>query len=105
MWPSGRLQRTGVDRLGAARTLAEVLRDVPEAKLVLLRTTGLWGSRFSYAFTGKSPPLLQRLLQGAGWLLLNLIFFAPRRQVDLTLEYVDRASLPGTEREKLNPYL
>lgn len=105
LWPSGRLQRTGIEKLGSARTLSDVLRDVPEAKIVLVRTRGLWGSRFSYAWTGQRPPLGKRLLQGVGYLLANLIFFAPRRQVELTLEHIERSRLPGVEREKLNPWL
>ena len=51
VWPSGRVQRNGVESLGAARTLTEVLGSVPEAKLVLVRTRGVWGSRFSFPAT------------------------------------------------------
>jgi long-chain-fatty-acid--[acyl-carrier-protein] ligase len=105
LWPSGRLQRTGVEKLGAARTLSDVLRDVPQAKIVLLRTRGVWGSRFSYAWTGQRPPLGTRLLQGVGYLLANLLFFAPRRNVSLTLEHIERERLPGLDREALNPWL
>jgi long-chain-fatty-acid--[acyl-carrier-protein] ligase len=105
LWPAGRVERTGVERLGAARTLSEVLRDVPEAKMVLVRTRGLWGSRFSWGFSGEAPPFLKRVLQGAGYILANLIFFAPRRKVDLTLEHIERSRLPGVEREVLNPWL
>jgi acyl-CoA synthetase (AMP-forming)/AMP-acid ligase II/1-acyl-sn-glycerol-3-phosphate acyltransferase/acyl carrier protein len=105
LWPSGRLQRTGVERLGAARTVSDVLLAVPEAKVVLVRTRGLWGSRFSYGWDGTTPPMGKRFLQGIGWILSNLIFFTPRRQVTLTLEHVERSRLPGLEREKLNPWL
>jgi long-chain-fatty-acid--[acyl-carrier-protein] ligase len=105
LWPAGRVERTGVEHLGAARTLSEVLRDVPEAKMVLVRTRGLWGSRFSWGWSGEQPPFFKRVLQGAGYILANLIFFAPRRKVDITLEYVERSRLPGIEREVLNPWL
>jgi len=105
LWPSGRLQRDGVERLGGARTLADVLRDVPQVTLVLVRTRGVWGSRFSYGFTGSSPNLFGRLLQGAGLILANLIFFAPRRRVELQLRPVTLAELPGLDREVLNPWL
>ena len=57
LWPSGRLERVPVERLGQRRTLSDVLRDVPEAKMVLVRTRGLWGSRFSYGWNGRTPPL------------------------------------------------
>lgn len=105
LWPSGRLQRAGLERLGAARTVADVLRDVPEVRLLLVRTRGVWGSRFSFGFDGTRPPFFHRLLQGAGWILANLIFFAPRRRVDLTLEVVERSRLPGLNREQVNPWL
>ncbi|MFO0928962.1 MAG: hypothetical protein U0736_18405 [Gemmataceae bacterium] len=56
LWPAGRVQphrrRCGS---ASARTLSEVLRDVPEAKLLLVRTRGVWGSRFSYGWNGKPP--------------------------------------------------
>jgi long-chain-fatty-acid--[acyl-carrier-protein] ligase len=105
LWPSGRLQRTGSERLAAARTTADVLQAVPEAQIVLLRDRGLWGSMFSFARTGEAPPFILRLFQGAGLLLANLLFFAPRREVDLTLEKIDRARLPDLRRETLNPFL
>jgi long-chain-fatty-acid--[acyl-carrier-protein] ligase len=105
LWPSGRLQRSGAERLGAARALSDVLRAVPEARVVLLRDRGLWGSSFSYAYTGRRPPFGKRFLQGAGLLLANLFFFAPRRRVDLTLEYVPRERLPELQRETLNPWV
>jgi long-chain-fatty-acid--[acyl-carrier-protein] ligase len=105
LWPSGRVQRTPIERLGASRTVSEVLRDVPQAKVVLVRTRGLWGSRFSYAWSGTKPPFLKRAFQGLGYILANLIFFAPRRQMSLTLEHIDRSQLPGLQREALNPWL
>jgi long-chain-fatty-acid--[acyl-carrier-protein] ligase len=105
LWPSGRAQRDGTERLGAARAAADILREVPEAQVVLVRTRGLWGSSFSYAYTGKTPPLGLRLRQGVALLLANLLFFMPRRQVDITLEVVDRKRLPEPRRETLNPWL
>src|SRR5581483_12015093 len=95
LWPAGHLERDGVERLGAARTVSDVLQDVPQVKVVLVRTRGLWGSRFSWGWDGTRPPLGKRLLQGAGYLLANLIFFAPRRDVEITLEPVERSRLPG----------
>src|SRR5438105_349789 len=73
LWPSGRVQRAGVESLGGARALADILRAVPEANLVLVRTRGVWGSTFTWARTGKAPHLLKTLLRGAGLLLANLL--------------------------------
>jgi len=105
LWPSGRLQQDGLERLGAARTTSNVLDAVPDAKIVLVRTRGLSGSRFSFGWDGTDPPFERRLVRGAGLLLANLLFFAPRREVDITLEHMDRSRLPGRNREVLNPFL
>jgi long-chain-fatty-acid--[acyl-carrier-protein] ligase len=102
LWPAGHIQRDGVERLRAARALAEILKAVPEATLVLVRTRGLWGSMFGYAPTASRPHIMRRLWAGAGWLLSNLIFFLPRRKVDITVEVVDRSQLPELDREKVN---
>src|SRR5262249_14566721 len=44
IWPSGRAQRDGTERLGATRSTADILQAVPEAQIVLVRTRGIWGS-------------------------------------------------------------
>src|SRR5262249_38306334 len=105
LWPAGQTQRSGVERLGAARAAADVLRAVPEATPLLVRTRGLWGSSFSWAYTGHKPSLMRRFLQGAGLLLANLIFFMPRRKVEITVRRVDHSELPGLTREQLNLWL
>jgi long-chain-fatty-acid--[acyl-carrier-protein] ligase len=105
LWPSGRAARSGIERVGSARATAEVLRAVPTAKVVLVRTRGIWGSSLSYAYTGTAPPLVRRLVQSVGLLLANLLVFMPRRQVNITIECLDRNRLPELRREILNPWL
>ncbi len=106
LWPSGRVyRRTGRESLGAARSLSEILAEVPDVQLVLVRTRGVWGSMFSYAMTGKQPNLAMCLVKGIGILLANLIFLAPRRKISITIERMDVSHLPGITREKINPFL
>jgi len=104
LWPAGHAWHTDHESLGAARTLADVLAAVPDANVILVRTRGLWGSMFSYAQTGKAPHLPLTLLKALGILLANLVFFTPRRQVDITVELLDPAKLPERTREQLNPF-
>lgn len=104
LWPAGTLSRDGVERLGAARAAAEVLKAVPNATAVLVRTRGLWGSSFGWARGGK-PLLMDRFLAGAGWLLLNLLVFAPRRRVHIHVEAFGPDERPAPTREELNPWL
>ena len=104
LWPSGRIQRDGVERVGGSRTAADVLAAVPEATAVLVRTRGMWGSMFSFAW-GERPPVVGTLLKGAGLLLANLILFAPRRRVTLTLEVFPTDKRPEPTREAVNRWL
>ncbi|PTY01685.1 hypothetical protein DB346_11680 [Verrucomicrobia bacterium LW23] len=105
IWPSGRLERTGKEILGAARAASDILQRVPEANVVLVRSRGIWGSQFSFAQTGKLPDLAGCIVRGAGWVLANLLFFSPRRHVTHTIEVLDKSKLPGFTREELNPWL
>jgi long-chain-fatty-acid--[acyl-carrier-protein] ligase len=105
LWPAGHIERNGREVLGGARAAADVLQAVPDAKVVLLQTRGIWGSSFSYAQTGQGPSLGGRMLAGVVWLLANLLVFMPRRRVDVTLELVDRTQMPEPKRETLNPWL
>ncbi|WP_422926282.1 AMP-binding protein [Singulisphaera sp. PoT] len=102
LWPSGRVQRDGVERLGAARALTDILKSVPEANLVLVRTRGVWGSSFSYAKTGRSPGLGRNFRNGFLWLVANLFILMPRRRVDIIVEPIDRGDLPELERGSVN---
>jgi long-chain-fatty-acid--[acyl-carrier-protein] ligase len=104
MWPSGRLQRNGVEVLGGARALTDILKAVPDAEIILVRTRGVWGSMFSCAPTGLPPDILRVLGRGVLLLLGNLLVLAPRRQVDITFERLDRSRLPPLERSKINSW-
>jgi long-chain-fatty-acid--[acyl-carrier-protein] ligase len=104
LWPAGTLSRDGTERLGAARAAAEVLAAVPNVTVVLVRTRGLWGSSFGWARGGK-PLLVDRMLAGIGWLLLNLIVFSPRRNVHIAVESFGPGERPEPTREAINPWL
>ena len=103
IWPSGRLQRDGVERIGGARTAADVMAAMPGVTVVLVRTRGLWGSMFGWAW-GK-PSLGGRLVGGIGLLLANLIVFAPRRRAIVTMEAFTAKDRPEPTRDKVNRWL
>ncbi len=105
LWPAGRVWRDGVERIGPARAAADILRAVPDVNVLLVRTRGLWGSSWTWAQLSARPRLSRPMLAGVGWLLANLLFFMPRREVEITLEVTDRARLPEPRREALNPWL
>lgn len=104
MWPAGHVYRRDYEVLGSNRALAEILRRVPDATVVAIRTRGVWGSMFSYARTGSAPHLLNTLLKGGALVVANLLFFMPRRRVHMTVQRFDRTTWPEITREALNPF-
>ena len=102
LYPAGRLMRNGREQIGANSAVEYLLREVPGSRVVLVRTSGLWGSSFSRA--GGAPSLVRR-----GWLnlvrlLCNGFLFMPRRQV--LVEFHEPSDFPReSERLTMNRYL
>ena len=103
LYPAGRLYRQRLEDLGGNSAVEQLLRAVPEVRVVLVRTSGLWGSSFSRA-SGKQPELLPALRHGLWGLVKSGIFLAPRREV--AIEFVEPMDLPRTAgRPVINRYL
>lgn len=85
VYPAGKIKHTGYEFIGGASAAHRIIESAPEANVVLVRTTGLWGSSFSRALIGKSPPMFATIWQGVKIALKNLLFFTPRREV--TIEF------------------
>lgn len=105
IYPSGRLKHTGLERIGGASFVHDLLDACPETNVVLVRTTGLWGSKFSRALTGESPEFGKVLWECAKILLKNFIFFAPKREVLVELEFPPADFPHQANRLDLNKYL
>jgi len=105
IYPSGRIERNGLEQIGSTRAVPDILARRPGTTIVLVRTVGVWGSMTTFAFTGKEPSLPEKFLRALGILAANLIFFTPRRRIKMTIEIVDPKTIPGFSREKFNPWL
>ena len=81
IYPAGRLKDTGKEILGGASAAHNLLSRFPDTNIVLIRTTGLWGSSFSRALEHKTPHLGKAFANGFKVLLKNGIFFCRRRKV------------------------
>ncbi|HSX11381.1 MAG TPA: AMP-binding protein [Chlamydiales bacterium] len=86
LYPAGRLKNTGKELLGGSSATHELMKECPDANVILIRTTGLWGSSFSRALIGRSPDLKESGGHAIKVLLKNLLFFAPRRRVLIEIE-------------------
>ncbi len=103
LYPAGRIMRSGKDKLGAVSGAHRIVTQLPGVRVVLLRTTGLWGSSFGWA-TGAAPQLETGLIKHIPSLLKSGLFFAPKRNVTLTFH--EPADLPRTaDRAGFNEYL
>lgn len=105
LYPSGRLQRQGHEVIGGSRMTYDLLKRVDHVNVVLVRTKGLWGSRFGCAQEGDVPDLTRNSLASLFWVLASLVFFLPKRKVTLTVEPIDRNDLPLESKAALNRYL
>ena len=85
-YPAGHIQREeGADDIGGRRLAYEAVRNLPDgARVVGVRTTGLWGSIWSRAGRKNSPPFAATLLKsGLLWLVAG---FRRRRPVEMHAE-------------------
>jgi len=104
LYPGGKLKLTGKETLGGASATYDILKACPDSNVVLIRTTGLWGSAFSRAISpGKNGNFIFKLIKV---LFKNLIFFCKRRKITIEAE-VNPKDFPFQAESKLelNGYL
>ena len=103
VYPSGRLYRSRSENLGANSGVHSILQKAPKTRVILVRTTGLWGSSFSWA-QNPNPSLAGNLGKMLAYLCGNFLFFGPRRE--LLIEFVEDSSLKTiTGKSEMNRYL
>lgn len=102
LYPAGRIYRSRHESIGANSSVGLVLKRVPEARVVLIRTTGLWGSSFSRA--NGTPSLTKNIRLYVRALLSAALFFLPKR--DVHIELVEPDDFPRQkEKIQINKYL
>jgi acyl carrier protein len=100
LYPAGHIKRSRYEELGGNSGIETILKMHPEVRIVLVRTSGLWGSSFSRA-AGHAPNVARNMLNGARHLLASGVFFAPRRMV--AIELVEPADFPrAADRNAVN---
>lgn len=103
LYPAGHIARQRCEDLAGASAVETILERLPEVRVVLVQTRGLWGSSFGRA-SGMVPAVGKVLAKAVRSLLANGLFFSPRRRVDIRL--VEPTDLPRTAgRAALNRYL
>ena len=103
LYPAGRVYRSKHENLAGNSGVEYVLNHAPETRVVLVRTTGLWGSSYGRA-NHNNPSILRSIPNGIKYVLANLLFWGPRRKV--TIEFVEDHHVKTLfERKAINRYL
>jgi len=103
LYPSGQLSRGRIEDLRGSSAVETILGELPDVRVVLVRTEGFWGSSFSWA-SGREPSVSRALRKGLWSLLVSGIFFAPRRRINVELH--EPADLPRSgPRAELNRFM
>lgn len=105
IYPSGRLKISGQEAIGGASFVHRLLEACPETNIVLVRTTGLWGSMFSRALTGSSPDFGKTVAKGIKILLKNAFFFVPKRHVKVEVSLPPHDFPYQGTRLEINKYM
>ncbi len=85
LYPSAGLKDSGKERIGGRSLAHATIQETKNTEILLVRTTGLWGSSFSKAYTREAPDFWKMISMGIWNGLKNFIFFSPRRKV--TIEF------------------
>lgn len=83
MYPSGRIYRSSKENIGGNSGVWSLIQQAKDVQIVLVRSSGLWGSTFSYGATGEPPDLKRAFLRGILTVFGNLFLFVPKRQVQV----------------------
>ncbi len=102
LYPSGRLSRTNLESIGANSGVASIVHEVPDVRIVLLRTRGLWGSSFSRA--DGIPSFFASVKKHLVRLPANGLLFMPRREVRIEVVEPDDFPRDG-DKKQINSYL
>jgi len=103
LYPAGRLMRQRLETLGGVSAAHRIISELPEIRVILVRTTGLWGSCFGWA-PGTPPQMKDGLVGHLRRVLASGIWFVPKREVHVELAEADDLPRHG-ERLDLNAYL
>ncbi|MCU4174817.1 AMP-binding protein [Carboxylicivirga sp. N1Y90] len=108
LYPSGQIAGQGYEKIFNKQSAYKIVKDLPEnVEVIAVRINGLWGSRWSRAWAGKSPNFVTTLLKCMGIILVNLIILSPRRKIKIEIENITtQAKKKSTgDRTEFNQYL
>ncbi len=108
IYPAGQIAGQGFEKILNKKGAFEIVHNLPEnVQIVGVRISGLWGSKWSKAWTGNSPDFTKNVFTGIYYTLANLIFFIPRRRVNIHFEDItfDCKKSADNDKQTFNYFL
>ncbi|MBR8537723.1 AMP-binding protein [Carboxylicivirga sediminis] len=108
LYPSGQIAAQGFERIINKQSAQLSVQNMPDgAEVIAVRISGLWGSRWSKAWMGQSPSFFPTLFKSVGLVLSNLLFFMPRRTINIEFVNITAESRAKSREGKaeFNRYL
>lgn len=102
LYPSGQIAGQGSEKIFNKQSAYRVVKELPDnIEVVAVRISGLWGSRWSRAWKGKSPKFFTTLLKCLTLLISNIFIFMPRRKVTIELESITQEAVAKAKEDKV----
>jgi len=106
IFPAGMTKASPREVLGGTFAVHQLLSRRPKTNVVLIRMTGLWGSRFSRAYTKGKRVNGGKAWKESFWDLLKAgIFFLPRRKVFIEFEMAPEDLPREGSKHEVNRFL
>jgi len=109
LYPAGQLSDQGYEKIFNKQSAYSLVQDsTDELKIIAVRINGLWGSMWSRAWIGVSPPFISTLLKSVFLFFINLIFFIPKRKVEVEFIEITKEAKEKSKnlsRREFNQYL
>ncbi|PCJ19604.1 MAG: hypothetical protein COB02_07610 [Candidatus Cloacimonadota bacterium] len=106
IYPAGNLMRSTDDVIGGASGVHILLNKHKDTQVILVRTKGMWGSSGSTAYSGGVSPQPMPLMKRCAEILFqNLLFFTPRRKVEIEFVIASDALPISGDKMEFNRYL
>ncbi len=103
-YPAGRLKKTPHEILGGTSGIHKLIEACPDVNIVLVRTTGLWGSSFSKGIT-LDLDFYKTAIEAVWAIIKNFIFFIPKRHIDIEFVPNPKDFPYCASRTEMNEYL
>lgn len=81
LFPSGTIKQTAKERISGSSLVYRLLKLSGPHSFSLVRITGMWGSCFTWEYTGKNPDFYIGWERRLAQIALNGLFFMPKRCV------------------------